>query len=359
MYDVDGYIRQCFGKLDETEKAYKKNYQEHPELRLDLPHDQEEFREHVWEGLREINPKAKTNEYPISRPQNLGELEEKDFFSPDSHISLVRHYRYMPAWYHTHRFFELFYVLRGECENYLSAEATFHMKEGDICLMAPGTSHAVSAFQDDFLGMNLLVRAGTFQEVFFHIFQEQNIIADFFKHAFYHTKEIPYLLFHTGNEEELQDCFMRLWREEHNTSRYRPQMLSHMAGEFVIYLLRYGEALIEMGSREKNGTDNALFLLTYLQEHYDTITLQELADFFHYSRRQVERIIESTTGYTFTENVRRQKIHRVCQLLDSTDLSIEDISGQVGFASPGYMSRFLKQNIGMSPSEYRRRREKA
>ena len=111
-----------------------------------------------------------------------------------------------------------------------------------------------------------------------------------------------------------------------------------------------------MGNRERSRADDALFLLTYLQEHYDTITLQELAVFFHYSRRQVERIIESTTGYTFTANIRRQKCRRLCQRLEATDLSIEEINRQTGFTSPEYMSRFFKQSLGMSPSEYRRKK---
>ena len=43
MYDLEGYIREHFGELDETEKTYKRNYEETPSCALTFPMTRRSF----------------------------------------------------------------------------------------------------------------------------------------------------------------------------------------------------------------------------------------------------------------------------------------------------------------------------
>lgn len=50
--------------------------------------------------------------------------------------------------------------------------------------------------------------------------------------------------------------------------------------------------------RKKAGK-NIIFILKYIELHYATLTLPELASFFNYSERQMTRILKNYTGQTF------------------------------------------------------------
>lgn len=71
-----------------------------------------------------------------------------------------------------------------------------------------------------------------------------------------------------------------------------------------------------------------------MQEHYSTVTLKELADFFNYSERHIQRLIKESTGLTFSQNIQRRKLRQGASLLENTNLSITDISNELGYSAP-------------------------
>ena len=58
--------------------------------------------------------------------------------------------------YHTHDFYEMNYILKGKCVNYVSGE-NIEMSEGDAILMHPGTFHSLYS-EEDSLAVNFLIR---------------------------------------------------------------------------------------------------------------------------------------------------------------------------------------------------------
>lgn len=71
--------------------------------------------------------------------------------------------------------------------------------------MAPDVTHSLSAFHDEDIIMNILIRKSTFEQSFFGLLEGDTILSDFFKRTFYQTSEIPYLLFHTGEDSVLSE----------------------------------------------------------------------------------------------------------------------------------------------------------
>jgi AraC-like DNA-binding protein len=49
----------------------------------------------------------------------------------------------------------------------------------------------------------------------------------------------------------------------------------------------------------------------------------------------------------------RMKMHRACELLDTTDLSVHEIGARVGYEDPFYFCRIFKKMMGQTASEYR------
>ena len=82
---------------------------------------------------------------------------EDEFISEKYNVSLVKHPRYLPVFYHEHDFFEIIYVLSGTCTNSFR-DSTEKLTAGDLCLLAPNVRHGILAVEDDSIILNILIR---------------------------------------------------------------------------------------------------------------------------------------------------------------------------------------------------------
>jgi AraC-like DNA-binding protein len=70
------------------------------------------------------------------------------------------------------------------------------------------------------------------------------------------------------------------------------------------------------------------------------------------SRTQMYRKIKSLTGLSPNEFIRNQRIQRAGQLLQKSDLTISEITYEVGFTDVRYFRRCFKEYFKVNPSEY-------
>ena len=108
----------------------------------------------------------------------------------------------------------------------------------------------------------------------------------------------------------------------------------------------------EEKDREKNLEDS---ICEYLEAHlYDPeLSLNSVADQFGVSTKMVGLICKKRYGQTFLNYVRDCQIQRAAELLQTTDLSLEEISEQCGFTNLLTFRRNFRTVMGVNPSEYR------
>lgn len=75
------------------------------------------------------------------------------------------------------------------------------------------------------------------------------------------------------------------------------------------------------------------------------------------SRVTFERRFKEHTGQTPGAEIRRIRIEKAEELLATTDLSVTQIAAQCGFEGSSRFSLFFRKRMGLSPSEYRKRRQ--
>ncbi|MXQ14146.1 GlxA family transcriptional regulator [Microvirga makkahensis] len=96
-------------------------------------------------------------------------------------------------------------------------------------------------------------------------------------------------------------------------------------------------------------------VLEWALEHLsEPLTVDTLADVAHMSRRTFTRRFRETTGTTLTKWLNAQRVSRAQQLLETTDLPVEHIVHEVGFGTPLSMRQQFAEQLGTSPSDYRR-----
>lgn len=86
-----------------------------------------------------------------------------------------------------------------------------------------------------------------------------------------------------------------------------------------------------------------------------SLTSDTLAKEFCITQRHFNRKVKSVTGVDTTHFIRRRRMELACRLLTHTALPISEIYIRCGMESANYFSRVFKQEIGMIPSEYRKK----
>lgn len=96
-------------------------------------------------------------------------------------------------------------------------------------------------------------------------------------------------------------------------------------------------------------------VVRYIDREYQHIpNVKSIADKLSYSEYYLAHLFKEKTGITIREYLIEKKIAYACELLKTTGMSMEGIAEQVNFASAHCFRRVFKQQIGMSPSEYKR-----
>ena len=91
----------------------------------------------------------------------------------------------------------------------------------------------------------------------------------------------------------------------------------------------------------------------YIEEHYREGSLSELAEELHYDFYTLSRLIRRLTGKNYTELVQNKRLTQAAYLLETTGLSVADISERVGYENMSYFHRIFKERYGISPKKYR------
>ena len=85
----------------------------------------------------------------------------------------------------------------------------------------------------------------------------------------------------------------------------------------------------------------------------------ELAALVGYTEYYLSEKFKKETGRSISSYVREAKIRRAAVLLDSTDLSLEEISEQLSFSTVSYFIQSFRTVCGETPAQYRKKRKKA
>ena len=86
----------------------------------------------------------------------------------------------------------------------------------------------------------------------------------------------------------------------------------------------------------------------------ETVSQKKLAALCNISAGHFSRLFVKETGETFPVFLARLKIEWSKQFLEKTELSITQISDELGFSEPGYYIKTFKKYESITPSAYRR-----
>ena len=84
------------------------------------------------------------------------------------------------------------------------------------------------------------------------------------------------------------------------------------------------------------------------------ISLEQAADMAGVSSFYLSKLFKEEKGETFINFISDKRLEKARQLLAETELSIKEITAEVGYNDQNYFSRIFKTKYGLSPKEYRK-----
>ncbi len=114
-------------------------------------------------------------------------------------------------------------------------------------------------------------------------------------------------------------------------------------------------------SSEKDGEyrDVIYRVFSYIEEHFseEDLGLTKVAEHIGLSPNHLSTVFKEETGQSFTRYLTDYRINEAKKMLDGSKKRSSEIAELVGYPDPHYFSSVFKKQTGLTPSQYRERKE--
>jgi AraC family transcriptional regulator, arabinose operon regulatory protein len=128
---------------------------------------------------------------------------------------------------------------------------------------------------------------------------------------------------------------------------YASQILAHLIGLMIWASHRSSGGNLNVAQKVAQS-------IAYMRQHLDqSVSFASFAAMANLSESHFRSVFKHQTGYSPMDYLIRLRIHKACQLLDTTNLSVKEIAQLTGYEDALYFSRAFKTVIELSPAKYR------
>ena len=120
----------------------------------------------------------------------------------------------------------------------------------------------------------------------------------------------------------------------------------------------YGDVVQVVAGTKTKREDISNFVIkraiNYIREHYqEGITQEEVSRELEITPEYLSTLFNREMGINFSTFLKQFRMSHAKRLLKGTDMKIYEIAKATGYSDPKYFQRVFKEEIGVSPGEYR------
>lgn len=273
---------------------------------------------------------------------------------------------------HCHASYEIVYVLEGEFVQHLE-NGVFRYQAGDACFLNRNVKH-----REGHESGCTLVFLNLGQEFLEGLYAPSPLRAD---RVQYRPGEIKRFIEENRSDggwlrREYLDFAGTASLKQNGQPPAASLLLDMMARELAMeetgyafrvqaLLLRFFQELEDPMSyhlsriRIDSNSEDFIFarLLRYLEEHKGRASREELSRLLHYNGDYLNRIVKRQLGITVSQLGQQICMREAGRMLSETGMSVSEIVTTLGFANRTHFYRMFARQFGMTPLEYRQRRE--
>lgn len=253
---------------------------------------------------------------------------------------------------HAHTNFEVIYIYYGEYDFQFEEEIQV-LHEGAVIILSKGALHRLKERTADSFYMSFFINYDTLSVAFLSILSENNILSQYFRKMLTNQKLHNYLLISTNNTEAQYYLAQNLFLEQHRYDEYSPQSSLCWLKLFFTNVLRRNTGFRQYARSDSGITPEFASILNYIDRHYRTVSLAEIARLYNYSESHLSSVIQKVTGKKFSDLIKTKKLSEACDYLTSTTLPVKEIADLCGYNDADHFSKTFRREFGMTPKEYR------
>lgn len=262
---------------------------------------------------------------------------------PTDDVFMVSHSMVRDTPLHDHDYFELAYVFDGRVINRLDGQDLYLLADS-LCLMCPGTSHALVALDHEAVIINLCLRPTLFTEGIFRAFLDEDTDV---ARAMRRVEGSGFLTFSDAYGRILRRSMLGLLKEYDHAGR-------RMGYSVVAHVLLLLSQLSEIETYSFYGIDrDTMEILDFIDAHPEESSVSSLAERFGYNKTYFSHMMRSRLGMRARELIVAARMRRSLELLSSTDMPMREIASSVGYKSYSHFNRVFIETYHITPAGYR------
>ena len=159
---------------------------------------------------------------------------------------------------------------------------------------------------------------------------------------------------HTEENPMIATLIRAMFEQMQHKSAYYQECVKGLAYSLLFEIARFnGKVADSAGYKSSLQLENAI---AYVDKNYaQNFKIVDLARECHMSETHFRRVFQEKMNMTPIEYVNFVRIKKACELIDKTDISMEDVAEKVGFITPSTFNRNFRRIIGTSPYQWKKR----
>jgi len=301
-----------------------------------------------------VSDKNSINELSVCKEHKAYIFKKELFGLEKSKIITMKHPLNINVIPHSHDYIEIQYVISGSITQIIDGERVV-LNKGNMMLFNKNVVHSIEKAQENDLMYFIFINESLLDTRFFNTISKENPISKFlFQSLRGDSLSSNYMII-----EELNSDIIQLLNSIYLESRIKAFDYENLLIAYVIALF------IKMGRQEKivglKGLHNVsrkkrqiLEIDNYLRDNFKCASLNEAAAALSIHPNYMCRVIKDITGQTFGELLTNIRMEVAETLLTSTNLSVENIAWEIGYANSAYFYKLFKRKKNMTPTQYRK-----
>ncbi|MDW8311074.1 MAG: AraC family ligand binding domain-containing protein, partial [Verrucomicrobiales bacterium] len=206
------------------------------------------------------------------------------------------------------------------------------IQPGEVLVIPPATGHAYGA--------------DTQKPWSIHWFHAQGALVADYLAELQVTRHRPVL--YLGNDPRWLALFEEVLDTlEHGYAQHQLLLASHALAHLLAVMVRHRHV---SWREQPDAAQRVMQTIAYMKQHLNrALSLDALAVLAGLSRSRYTALFKEHTGFAPIDYLNRLRMHRACQLLDTTELSVKTIAAQLGYEDPLYFSRLFRLVNDASP----------
>lgn len=255
--------------------------------------------------------------------------------------------------FHHHPFYEIYYVTKGSINMRLN-NRSFRLKRNHMILIMPGVNHKVD--YEPSVDSQFFVITFEFYPRAERDIKSRDVIIDRFEMETLMRTVQVHQYFKCIDKFNCNSIIKKIDMELKNKNLGWNMNVQNLYLQFIINSLRNITLTSPYPPYSRKNVNAAIEISKYMHKHFhESISLKDIAKALGMTPRNVSRLYKGYFGTTVGNALRQFRYNFARYYLITTDHSVDKIAEMVGFSSARTIYKLLKENEGLTVTEFRRR----